>query len=149
MTPGKVDLKVVSNRLDLVARYLDDLKSVPQADFAEFTSEPRNPGAAESFIRRSIEGLLDVARHLLAKAHGLGALEYRQVARLAADKGLVRDPQLARTFEELAAYRIRLTHHYEEVTDRELFEILRDHLQDIPALQEELRQAAARLAATH
>jgi uncharacterized protein YutE (UPF0331/DUF86 family) len=147
MTPGDIDLKVVSNRLDLVDRYLDYLKSVPQANFEEFTSDPRNPGAAESFIRRSIEGLLDTARHLLAKAHGLGALEYRQVARLAAEKGLIRDAKLARTFEELAGYRIRLTHHYEEVTDRELFDILRDHLQDIPALREELRQAASRLAA--
>lgn len=33
MTPGDIDLKVVSNRLDLVDRYLDYLKSVPQADF--------------------------------------------------------------------------------------------------------------------
>ena len=40
----------------------------------------RNPAAAESFLRRAIEALLDAARHLLAKGHGPAGLEYRDVA---------------------------------------------------------------------
>ena len=68
------------------------------------------------------------------------------MARLSAEKGFVRDKELASRFERIAGFRIRLTHHYEEVTNSELYEILKHHLGDLEGLREELRQAAARLA---
>ncbi len=85
----------------------------------------------------------------MAKGFGLGALQYRETARLTAGKGLIRDKELATRFEQIAAFRIRLTHHYEEVTNEELFKILSRHLSDLEAIREELRQAASRLAANH
>lgn len=147
MTPGPIDLKIISNRLDLVDRYLVTLRTIPSVSIEQFLADERNPAAAESLLRRAIESLLDTARHLLAKGFGLGALQYREAARLSAEKGLVQDKDLAAKFQQIAGFRIRLTHHYEEVTDDELFEILSRHLQDLEALREELKQAASRLAA--
>ncbi len=147
MTPGPIDLKIVSNRLDLVDRYLVTLRTIPSASLEQFLADERNPAAAESLLRRAIESLLDTARHVLAKAFGLGALQYRKTARLSAEKGLVQDKDLAATFQQIAGFRIRLTDHYEEVTNEELFEVLSRHLQDLDALREELRRAASRLAA--
>ena len=147
MTPGPVDLKIVSNRLDLVDRYLVILRTIPSDSIEQFLADERNPAAAESLLRRIIESLLDTARHLLAKGYGLGALQYREAARLSAEKGLVRDKDLASRFQQIAGFRIRLTHHYEEVTNEELLEVLNRHLQDLEALRKELQQAASRLAA--
>lgn len=146
MTPGSVDLKIVSNRLDLVDRYLAVLRAIPSESFEQFRADERNPAAAESLLRRAIESLLDTARHLLAKGFGLGALQYREVARLSEEKALVQDKALAAKFQQIAGFRIRLTHHYEEVANEELFRILTEHLQDLEALREELRKAASRLA---
>jgi uncharacterized protein YutE (UPF0331/DUF86 family) len=146
VTPGPVDLKIVSNRFDLVDRYLVILRTIPSDSIELFLADDRNPAAAESLLRRAIESLLDTARHFLAKGYGLGALQYREVARLSVEKGLVRDKDLAAQFQQIAGFRIRLTHHYEEVTDEEPFEVLSQHLQDLKALREELRHAASKLA---
>ncbi len=79
MTPGEIDLKVVRDRLLLVKQSLDDLRSLPHTNLDEFTSDRRNILAADAALRRGLEALFDVARHLLAKGHGVGSLEYREV----------------------------------------------------------------------
>ncbi len=145
MTPTQVDLKVVTTRLEIVEASLRHLRALPAGTRVEFLADERNPAAAESHLRRAIEALLDVARHLLAKGFGEGPLEYRQVARRAAERGLVADPAVAHTFYLLAGYRNRLTHFYSEVTSEELFEIVTQRLGDLTAVAAELRQAAVRL----
>jgi uncharacterized protein YutE (UPF0331/DUF86 family) len=124
MTPGRVHLKIVSDRLDLARRYLADLEALRAQGAEAFVGDRRNPAAAESFLRRAIEALSDAARHLLAKGHGLAGLEYRDVARLARERGLVTDAALAPRLIEIAGFRNRLTHYDDEVTADELFHVL-------------------------
>ena len=125
MTPGRVDLKVVANRVRAVRRMVVQLQALAVPSLEEFSAEFRNPAAAESLLRRAIEALLvDVARQLLARGHGIGTLEYRGIARVAAEKGLVADPDLRERFLQIAGFRNRLTHFYEELTPEELHAIL-------------------------
>jgi uncharacterized protein YutE (UPF0331/DUF86 family) len=146
MTPGCVSLKIVSDRVDLARGYLADLEALKALGAAVFASERRNPAAAESFLRRAIEALFDAARHLLAKGHGLAGLEYREVARLLCERGLVADAALAPRLVKVAGFRNRLTHYYDEVTPDELFRVLQSDLGDLEAFARELETAAARLA---
>lgn len=145
MTPAKVDLKVIADRQEAVAEYLSQLRDLPQ-DRDEFLDDPRNFNSAESLIRRSLEALLDMARHLLAKGHGRGALEYRQIARLSHDLGLISDEHLAGRFEMMAGFRNRMTHFYREITPEEIFGLVSSHLTEIEEVATALDEAAARLA---
>lgn len=145
MTRGRVDLKVVAGRLSLVDRYLERLRQLP-AERDEFLADPRNVDSAESLLRRALEALLDTARHLLAKGFGVAALEYREIARIAVERQLVQGEQPGHAFQRMAGFRIRLTHHYEEVTDDELFGIRSERLGDIDAVRHQLAAAAAALA---
>lgn len=77
----------------------------------------------------------------------MGALEYKEVARLAGEKDLVTDAVLKRRFIEIAGFRNRLTHYYHEVTPAELYAVVAEDIADLEALREELRNAAARLVA--
>jgi uncharacterized protein YutE (UPF0331/DUF86 family) len=146
MTPGPVDLKIVRDRLQLVEQSLADLRALPHSSIEEFASDRRNILAADAALRRALEAVFDVSRHLLAKGLGIGSLEYREVAQRAAEHGLVTDAALARRMLQMAGYRNRLTHYYDEVTPKELFGIVADDLEDIERLAEALRDAAARLA---
>ena len=146
MTRGSVDLKIVGDRLRLVDQSLEDLRALPHSSLEEFTADRRNTLAADAALRRGLEAVFDVARHLLAKGFGVGSLEYREVAREAADHELVSDATLARRMLEMAGYRNRLTHFYDEVTPEELFGIVAHDLEDLERLAGALRNAAGRLA---
>lgn len=145
MTRGPVNLKVAGDALAMVAECLEGLRSLPAGTLEEFLGDLRNPPAAESFLRRAIQALFDLLRHLIAKTSGRGVLEYKELARLAREKGLVADERLAGVLFELAGFRNRLVHFYQEVTPEELHGIVRDQLGDLEELVEELRNAAARL----
>ncbi len=82
--------------------------------------DPRNIAAAESYLRRALEALLDLGRHILAKGLGEGAVEYRQIALALRRAGVVDEAQGA-LLHDMAGYRNRLTHFYDEVTAAELF----------------------------
>jgi len=146
VTPGPVNLKVVDDLLGSIDSCLADLRDLPSASLAEFTADRRNPAAAESLVRRALQSLFDLLRHLLAKGQGKAVLEYKQIARRAADEGLVRDPRLAALLVELAGYRNRMVHFYAEVTPEELYGIVHGELGDLEAIAGELRRTAARLA---
>ena len=82
---------------------------------------------------------------MLAKAHGRGGLEYREVARLASELGLV-PPDLADPMMKIAGFRNRLAHYYDEVTPAELFAVVSSRLGELTSLVEALRRSAARVA---
>lgn len=84
MTSGPVNLKVVDDTLAAIESCISDLRAIPHESLAAFTADRRNPAAAESLVRRALQATFDLLRHLLAKAEGRGALEYKQVAQLGA-----------------------------------------------------------------
>jgi len=145
MTRDAIDLKVVGDSLELIATSLRDLHALPQSSLAEFLADRRNPPAAESLLRRAIQAFFDLLRHLVAKSSGRGVLEYKELARIAVAEGLIRDPHLADVARQIAGFRNRLVHFYQEVTGEELYSILRSDLEDFEKLAAELRQAAGRL----
>lgn len=73
-------------------------------------------------------------------------MEYKEVARLAGEKGLLTDPELKQRFIEIAGFRNRLTHYYHEITPEEVYEVTTSGVADLEALSEALRTAATRLA---
>jgi uncharacterized protein YutE (UPF0331/DUF86 family) len=56
-----------------------EIRSLPVGSIDEFIADRRNIGAAESCLRRAIEALLDLGRHLLGKAFGVAVTEYKQI----------------------------------------------------------------------
>lgn len=146
MTPGRVSLKVVGDLFLVIKECLEALRALPSGSLEEFALDLRNAGAAESFLRRAIQAIFDILRHLLAKGYGQGTLEYKQLARLAVEKQIVCDPRLGDILHKLAGFRNRLTHFYQEVTAEELFGIIQNQLGDLEQVADELRQAAARMS---
>ncbi|HVR97498.1 MAG TPA: DUF86 domain-containing protein [Thermoanaerobaculia bacterium] len=146
MTRGTLNLKIVGDRLDLIADCLNGLRKLPATSLEEFSSDYRNPATAESLLRRAVQAVFDLLRHMTAKAHGRGLLEYKELARIAREKSFIQDPELLKVLDQLAGFRNRLTHFYDEVTSEELYGILRNDLEDLERIAEELRRTAAGLA---
>jgi uncharacterized protein YutE (UPF0331/DUF86 family) len=105
MTPSRLRAKVIAERVAWIRRMLDGLRALPLTSFETFSSDPRNVAAAESHLRRALEALLDLGRHVLAKGFGQAAVEYKDVARGLADVSVLAERQAA-LLRGLAGYRI-------------------------------------------
>lgn len=130
MTPGRVDEKVVAERSEWVRTMLEVVRELPLDREDHFVAERRNVAAAESSVRRALEALLDLGRHVLAKGFGDAPAEYKEVARQLGERDVL-TPDEADTFIRMAGYRNRLVHFYETVSDSELYAICTERLGDI------------------
>lgn len=130
MTPSKVRMATVVQKSTLVDDMLRGLAALPMTDLETFRSDPRDEAAAESYLRRALEALLDLGRHILAKALAERTLEYKQIA-VALRRAGVLDEACSDVLVDMAGYRNRLTHFYDEVTTAELFDICVHRADDI------------------
>jgi uncharacterized protein YutE (UPF0331/DUF86 family) len=109
---------------------LASTRTLPLDTYERFHADPRNVAAAESYLRRALEALLDLGRHVLAKGFGRAVAEYKDVARALTEVGVLDDRHGTR-LRHLAGYRNRLVHFYHEVSEIELYEICVGELDDV------------------
>ena len=132
MTPSRIRAKVVADRASWIRRMLDGIRGLPTESPEAFAADPRTAAAAESYLRRALEALLDLGRHVLAKGFGRGVAEYKEVPAELLKNGVL-TPAQAGVLREMAGYRNRMVHFYDEVEVHELYEICTQSLDDIEA----------------
>jgi uncharacterized protein YutE (UPF0331/DUF86 family) len=135
VSPSKVRAATVLHKAAQIDAMLAGIAALRLQSFAAFAGDPRDVAAAESYVRRALEALLDLGRHILAKALGEGALEYKQVAASLQRCGVL-DEASGALMLEMAGYRNRLVHFYDEVTSAELYEICTQRLDDVRGVRD-------------
>jgi uncharacterized protein YutE (UPF0331/DUF86 family) len=84
-----VDKLLINQRLSYIKEYLEELVKLSELPKDKFLKKI-NSAAAESFLRRSLEAIFDVGRHILAKNDGTKfALEYKSIAKGLQEKGII------------------------------------------------------------
>ena len=119
MTSSRLKAKVVAQRVGWVRTMLEGLRALPLQTEEEFRADPRNAAAAESFLRRALEALIDLGRHVLAKGFGRAVPEHKEVASALVEGGVLTATE-GEVLRQLAGYRNRMVHFYQEVSDAEL-----------------------------
>ena len=140
MTPADIDPKVVTQRAAWVREMISALRELPLEDKGAFFRERHNLAAAESYLRRSLEALFDIGRHILVKRFAFPATEYKEIARGLLEKKILSEEE-AELMRKMAGYRNRMVHFYHEMTPDELHEICLNHLDEIKVLLTRLLQS--------
>jgi uncharacterized protein YutE (UPF0331/DUF86 family) len=138
MVPGKISKRVVSDRLAWVDRMLSEIRALPLESKPTFMQDTRNIWAAESCLRRALEALFDMGRHIAAKGFGEAVTEYKEIASTLNRRNVISASDLE-LMKQLAGYRNRLVHFYHDVSADELFEICASHLGDVEQVVNALR----------
>jgi uncharacterized protein YutE (UPF0331/DUF86 family) len=137
MTPSVIREKIVSERIKWIREMVAGIKSLPMADFEQFSADPRNVASAESYLRRGLEALLDLGRHIMAKGFGKAVPEYKEIARELQGFGILSEAT-ATKLRILAGYRNRMVHFYHEITREELHNICTDEVSDVEEVLNEM-----------
>jgi len=139
MSPGDIDLKVIAQRAFWISQMMDSLKDLHFEEKASFLRDRHKIAAAESYLRRALEALFDIGRHILAKRFAYPATEYKEIAKgLSENKVLV--GKEAESMRKMVGYRNRMVHFYHEITPEELHEICLYHINEIKLLADRLVQ---------
>ena len=120
--------------ISISCRISETLSSLTDKDFLEND----RPAVAESYLRRSLEAIFDIGRHIIAKSAGKGLVEYKEIA-IALGQIEVITNQLAERLKLMAGYRNRLIHFYHEVTETELYLIVKNNISDIENFVKEIK----------
>ena len=140
MTPADIDPKVVMQRAAWILEMIGALRDLPLKNKGKFFQNKHNVAAAESYLRRSLEALFDMGRHILARRFAFPATEYKEIARGLLDKKIL-DEDEAELMRKMAGYRNRMVHFYHEITPEELHEICLNHLDEIKLLLDRMLES--------
>lgn len=130
MMSGGIRAQVVAERIAWVHFRFDALRTLSGDTRETFLADPRTVAATESYIRRALEALLDLGRHILSKGFHRAVVEYKDIPVQLREVGVLSEAE-AGLMREMAGYRNRMVHFYHEVSAEELYDIRVRHLQDI------------------
>jgi uncharacterized protein YutE (UPF0331/DUF86 family) len=138
VSPDRIDAGVVAAKTETIRSMLTGIASLPLDTYAAWTDDPRMIAAGESYLRRALEALLDLGRHVLAKGFGRAVPEYAAIADALEEERVL--PALrAERLRLMARYRNRMVHGYDAVSAEELYGVLTEHLVDVPETLDALR----------
>jgi len=137
MVISNLNTKLIEDRLGFINQAIVKLRKLSYLDARDFL-DGDNPAIAESYLRRALEAIFDIARHIIAKTARKGLVEYKEVAGALGEQGVISQGQ-AEKLRLMAGYRNRLIHFYHEIGDRELYLILTNNLSDIEDYVREIK----------
>ncbi len=137
MVISNLNIKLIEDRLGFINKAIAKLRKL--STFEEnFFLEGDFPAVAESYLRRSLEAIFDIGRHIIAKTAGKGIVEYKEISKVLGQNKIITN-RLAERLTLMAGYRNRLVHFYNEVSDKELYLILVNNLVDMEHFIKEIK----------
>jgi uncharacterized protein YutE (UPF0331/DUF86 family) len=138
MVISNLNIKLIEDRLGFINKAAAKLKRLSFLEEQAFLYND-NPAIAESYLRRALEAVFDIGRHIIARTAAKGVVEYKEVARALGNNGVISDASAAKLIL-MAGYSSRLIHLYHEIEDRKLYTIVRDHLGDSENFGREIKE---------
>lgn len=123
------DVELVQARIAVIEENLRRLAQIPQADFNQFAADFRNVEATKHLLQTAIEAIIDLCAHFVARLRlqtpGNGA---QLINALAQANWL--PTEHAPVYVNMIRFRNLVVHLYATVDDRQIYDILRNHLDD-------------------
>lgn len=124
-----LNLRLLDEKLNQIRSSANRLAKMREISREEFLTEPDNFAVAEHHLRRSLEALFDIGRHIAAKK-GFGKPEsYKEVIELLGRHGVI-SSEFSKSILGMAGYRNRLVHGYAYVSPEEIYHIIVTRLDD-------------------
>ncbi|MBI5525740.1 MAG: DUF86 domain-containing protein [Deltaproteobacteria bacterium] len=137
MVIARLDTTRIAELLRFIETCIGELRPYGAMNVDEFMADKRNPAFVESYLRRALEAVFDIGRHILAKSYGFKDIEYKSIGKELGERSVItRD--LSEKLIVMAGYRNRMVHFYREITAAELHRIIAADLSDVEEFTREI-----------
>ena len=124
-----VDAKKVTILIDRIRDHvlkLTKLKSLSEANFFE---NSLNSDSARLNLQYALEACLDLTNHLISRFGFRAPKDYADSFKVLAENGVVSE-SFFENLRKMAKMRNRLVHLYWETDDKEIYNVIQNHLRD-------------------
>lgn len=133
-----VDLEIVKSRIISIQQMLEVLRRHQKASIQDFLSSRDAQLTVERALFLAIQSLLDLGSHILADKGIQDIADYRDVIlKLGQTKTL--PPFFAESIADMAGFRNRLIHEYEDMDPKRIYEFLQNRLGDFEEFMKYIR----------
>lgn len=122
---------------DKIAKILSEIRNslallhdIQTSDYKGFSDNSHIKSSAKYNFIVVIEGMIDLCSHLISQNGFRTPEDYADTFKVAAEHGVI-DNELCSSLVKAARFRNRLVHIYWEITDRDLFEIIKSGPEDV------------------
>ena len=88
MVISNLNTKLIEDRLGFITKALSRLRNLSRLEEKVFVENDR-PAIAESYLRRALEAIFDIGRHIIAKSADKGLVEYKEIAAALGKNGVL------------------------------------------------------------
>ncbi len=126
-----IDRELVTRKMLLISRDLEELRSMLPADAQSYRESLRDQAVVERYLERMIGRTIDINFHLITESGNAPPSDYYASFAQLADLKIL-EAAFARRIAAAAGLRNRLVHDYDRIDPDRVFEALQSALADIP-----------------
>ena len=132
MPKRKVTLNrdVIQTRISYIEDSLRSLERFRGMPYKEFHSNSDNFRIAFYDLHRTLEAVMDIGTHILSRIPGARPASYKDIPRLLEKNKIIPAEFAMNSLSKMAGYRNRMVHFYGEITEKEIYDIIQEELQD-------------------
>jgi len=132
-----VNREVVLDRISIIKNSLKRLKEISKLSKQEFKNNDDYFAIAEHHLRRSLEAVIDLGRHICVKEDLGQPQDYTEVFDILNNGGVL-SKEFTENIRGMAGYRNRLVHMYNQIDREEIYQILQERLDDFDIFTNEI-----------
>lgn len=132
MPKRKVPLNrdVIQTRISYIEDSLRSLERFRGMPYDEFHSNSDNFRIAFYDLHRTLEAVMDIGTHILSRIPGARPASYKDIPQLLEKNKIIPTEFAANTLSKMAGYRNRMVHFYGEITEKEIYDIIQEEIED-------------------
>lgn len=125
----------VETKLAIIREAILELEKIgKELTQEQFVADKEKFAVAEHYLRRALEAAFDIGGHIISRfaySPGKRPKTIKEIAVALGEKGIIEKTFADNSFVNMAGYRNRLVHFYDEITPKELYKIIKNNLSDL------------------
>jgi uncharacterized protein YutE (UPF0331/DUF86 family) len=121
---------VLQTRISYIEDSLKSLERFKGITYNEFHGNSDNFRITFYDLHRVLEAVMDIRAHILSRIPGSRPSSYKDIPRLLEKNKIIPADFATNSLIKMAGYRNRMVHFYGEITEREIYDIIQEELDD-------------------